>query len=286
MPAPAHPVSCRLQGGLGNQLFQIFATLNYAIRYRRRFVFLNTPRLLVGTPRPTYWNTLFQRLSPVLVPHWNAPRLLPEAQLSYYPLAKPPPHETTVLVGYFQSEHYFAENYEMIGRILQLDAQRDLVLQETVTDLRPAPGCISLHFRLSDYKQLPNHYVLLPVHYYARALSHVLSCITNAESASVMYFCEDQDVAEVLEKIAWLQTLFPALPFRRGGQDRADWQQLLLMSACTHNIIANSTFSWWAAYLNKTPNKIVCFPSTWFGPAIAQDIHDLCPSTWVECHGK
>jgi len=53
------------------------------------------------------------------------------------------------------------------------------------------------------------------------------------------------------------------------------------MSCCQHNIIANSSFSWWAAYFNTNPNKIICYPEKWFGPQLSQhNTKDLFPPSW------
>jgi hypothetical protein len=76
---------------------------------------------------------------------------------------------------------------------------------------------------------------------------------------------------------------FPDLTFYKAEDNMMDWEQLLLMSCSDHNIIANSAFSWWAAYLNTNPNKLVCYPKTWFGGVnYDKQTSDLCPPNWIK----
>ena len=71
------------------------------------------------------------------------------------------------------------------------------------------------------------------------------------------------------------------MKFIKADDKAVDWQQLLLMSCCQHNIIANSTFSWWGAYFNENKNKIVCYPDVWFGSKLAHnDTKDLFLDSW------
>jgi hypothetical protein len=79
-----------------------------------------------------------------------------------------------------------------------------------------------------------------------------------------------------------LEVNFSLFKFERGNKELSDWEQMLLMSCCHHNIIANSSFSWWSAYFNFWEDKIVCYPSVWFGQLANNDTRDLCPSTFVK----
>ena len=87
----------------------------------------------------------------------------------------------------------------------------------------------------------------------------------------------------VLQKIQALQHMFKEenLSFIKVSDDIADWKQVLIMSNCHHHINANSTFSWWGAYFNSSPLKIVCYPNIWFGVNLQdKQMHDLCPEKW------
>ena len=77
-----------------------------------------------------------------------------------------------------------------------------------------------------------------------------------------------------------LEKEFPEYKFIRGENKLEDWEQMLFMSCCHHNIIANSSFSWWAAYFNFWPDKIICYPSIWFGEIARNNTKDLCPPQW------
>ena len=104
---------------------------------------------------------------------------------------------------------------------------------------------ISLHFRVGDYKFLPNHHPVLPLSYYTSALN-VMMRMTPART--VLYFYEAGDKAHVDQYIGLLKPLFPHMTFVSMDLTVPDYEQLALMACCSHQIIANSTFSWWGAW--------------------------------------
>jgi hypothetical protein len=99
----------------------------------------------------------------------------------------------------------------------------------------------------------------------------------------ILYTCEKEDDEIVSRRISYMSLHFSNVKFIKVNHDLEDWEQMLFMSLCNHNIIANSTFSWWSAYINDNPNKIVCYPSVWFGHAKSDwVIKDLHPESWIK----
>ena len=143
-----------------------------------------------------------------------------------------------------------------------------------------------MHFRLGDYKKYSKVHPIMPYEYYETALTkiqHVLYESNNIKNNfKVIYFCEDEDHAEVLITIQKLDEKFTNFDFIRGDNTLQDWEQMLYMSCCHHNIIANSSFSWWGAYFNSYIDKMVFYPSKWFGDTIKNDTRDLCPPEWIK----
>ena len=141
---------------------------------------------------------------------------------------------------------------------------------------------ISIHFRIGDYVNLPKHYHILKYEYYFKALTHIIYQLNNVK-LNVLYFCEEGDVEKVNIIINQLKENLSNISFIQCPFHFKDWEQMMFMSCCNHNIIANSTFSWWGAYLNQNNNKIVCYPSLWFEEKNNHlNTKDLFPESWIK----
>ena len=295
------PITCNLMGGLGNQLFQIFTTMAYAIRNKNRFYFVQSEFLGgQGTTirRDTYWNNFLTGLKLFLKPQEEPVSMLLREQ--GFPYRDFPtnlfanPNANLKLFGYFQSYKYFVNEYATICRFLGLDKKKEECLkvfqelqpeQTLFTDKSNINIVISMHFRLGDYKKLPEYHPIMTHKYYEKSLEFIKNKIknkANMDTFKVLYFCEEEDHEEVLETIRKLKKLNKNCEFIRASNQLSDWQQMLLMSCCHHNIIANSSFSWWGAYFNSNPDKMVTYPSKWFGPSAGHDTRDLCPPEWMK----
>jgi hypothetical protein len=186
-----------------------------------------------------------------------------------------------MLVGYFQSYKYFDLYKSQLLRLFKID-NKQFIMRELHRATVDFDNTISIHFRLGDYKKLPEYHPILTDEYYTNALNYIMKGGGSSnKNRNVLYFCEDNDHIDVLQIICNLQHIFTDLIFERADNRLYDWEQLLLMSLCKDNIIANSTFSWWAAYFNNNPNKTVCYPANWFGPKAGHDVADLFPEDWT-----
>ena len=289
-------ISCVIMGGLGNQLFQIYTTIALSIEMKTTFNFPNS-KLESDKRSDIYWGSFLKELnkntSLVDIKNLKIP-VYKEKDFKYNKIQILPElirkHGSIMLYGYFQSYKYFDKQYEQISRYIKLDDSRQAV-RSTYYKKYENKNIISIHFRMGDYKTLQNCHPILGDKYYINSIKFILNKTQkNSKEKSntkwtILYFCEDEDIDEIVNKIEKIKTECCEsceLEFERGGEPiMEDWQQLLLMSCCQHNIIANSSFSWWAAYFNNSPDKIICYPEKWFGPQLSQhDTKDLCPPSW------
>ena len=286
-----------IMGGLGNQLFQIFALLAYCLQHKLPFYFPTEP-IQHGHRKQTYWYTpLLQSLQPFVKapPTATPPILLHEQGFHYQPIPLYAHAKPMKLFGYFQSYKYFQDHQAQIYKLIRLQQTQDLIKAKTPYNYT---NLIAVHFRVGDYVNLPQCHPLMSLDYYIKALDRFLKdhspalCETLEQANNndtictwnILYFCEKNDQTYVETK--FIQPLQAHPPFQGKftfqciDHTLADWEQVIVMSLCRHHIIANSTFSWWGAYLGgKSPH--VYYPSTWFGPGMGnKNMADLFPPHW------
>jgi len=251
-------VSCFLYGGLGNQLFQIFTTIAYSMKHDVHFQFIHTENL---GKRPVYWGSFLKGLTPYLSTNIDPDAMYKITQKDDLPLEAP---QTTpvILDGYFQSPGFFEECYLAITTLIGITRLQDALFAK-FNETYSSKFCISMHFRRGDYKELQHIHPIMPLEYYENALSYI-TAVNIRDHYTVIYFCEDED-ADVIRNtdIAQLESSFPNCVFRR-FVGHSDWEEMLYMSCCSGHIIANSSFSWWGAYMDRRDNT-VCYPGKWFG---------------------
>ena len=165
----------------------------------------------------------------------------------------------TSLEGYFQSPKYF-EKYKDI--ILKDFTFRSYILDKANSFISQYPNPISIHIRRGDYVNHPGYWTITP-EYIQEALNHFTD-----NKYTFLIFSDD---------IEWCKQIFPeGVIFIEGNNQ---FEDLCLMSLCDHNIISNSSYSWWGAYLNQNKNKKIIEPKNWFTPA--KPLNDLYPKAWI-----
>jgi hypothetical protein len=282
-------ITCDLRGGLGNQLFQIFTTIAYSLQSRNPVKFANIETMGGGgcTLRYTYWNTFFSRLQPFLINTREFPLMeyIKENGFHYTPISiSSIMNKNVCLYGYYQSYKYFNECFLSICKMIRLEEMKQALLHKLPYDKHFLNNAITLHFRLGDYKKAQHFHPLMNDKYYEDSL-HYIEERTITEK-NVFYFCEEEDIEQVSQTIDILKSKFPKYQFIRADNELADWEQMLFMSCCRYNVIANSSFSWWGAYFNNDPKQMVIYPSIWFVETAGINVNDLFPSEWIKMEVK
>ena len=202
----------------------------------------------------------FRRNSLVIEPHFH-----------YWHGIKDVPDDC-YLTGYWQSENYFLKAAEQIRE----DFSFRPLLENKNADLAKeisSSNAVSLHVRRGDYINVSKNvavYETCSLDYYRLAIQHVVGIVKKPQ---LFVFSDDIEWVK-----ANLKTEHPCI-YVDHNHGSESYNDMRLMSQCRHNIIANSSFSWWGAWLNPNPDKIVVAPKRWF--ANGTDTRDLIPQSWV-----
>ena len=284
----------RLSGGLGNQLFQyaagrrlahiLCAELVLDLNWYAHIPSSDTPRIYELSHYPIHARTttsgeslwcrlhdgrLLRRLS-LLPRRWRHCR---EKSFAFEPLFLDL-SDNTYLDGYWQSYHYFEDVSDLIRAEL-MPIVSFSVQDNKVATLIAAENAVSVHVRRGDYvtnQTALGHHGLCSLDYYNEALERMLLYVARPH-----FFIFSDDPAWTREN---LRLPGPATFVNHNGPDTA-FQDLRLMSLCNHQITANSSFSWWGAWLNQYPEKMVIAPKRWFNQT-SHDTSDLLPDSWIK----
>jgi hypothetical protein len=251
----------RLMGGMGNQMFQWALAKRMSI-INDTEVILDTSFLdanINGVTKRNYSLNKFTNIDALNIYNFKNNGLTTKI-FTDPEIPKLPDYDNNYnlyLNGYFQSDIYFKDCDEHI--------RKDFKIPTNISDiLRKITGenSISMHIRRTDYLTSNGFHPVQNIKYYEDALSLL------GDYEKILVFSDD---------IQWCREnlKFERIEFIEGNEDVVD---IWLMSLCRDNIIANSSFSWWGAWLNNNPNKKVIAPSNWFA---SQQTY-IIPNNWIK----
>jgi hypothetical protein len=271
-------------GRLGNQLFQYASMIGMSLKYNQ----------LLGMPDWCYSKYFENYLSTNL--HNVTSKLIEEKAYNYTPiyydhLMSGNQSNVFDFFGYFQSEKYWQHCKEEVKKALTFNKTFKLQVQAKYQDALAMNDAkkevIAISIRRGDYVNNPN-YAQIPITWYFTALNEHL----NWKQANIIIFSDDIDYCKLhfgcFKNVYYADNNFnntnKSLYF---AENQSAIEQLCLMSMCDHFIIANSTFSWWGAYLGEKEHSIVIRPTEHLDGKLkaSHDTKDYYPERWLAYAG-
>ncbi len=301
-PPIKNTVTVRLLGGLGNQMFQYASALGLAMRQNRELFLdissfeayktwpyqldcLDVPQdIYQGPPLavPTS-NTLKDRIVRKLKGGYTLRAgIYKEPHYHYDPEINALSDEEILLEGYFQSALYFAGAEDLIRERFQPKRPLTNSASSWAEKITKASCSISLHVRRGDYlsEAASGTHTALDKAYYNRAITLMKDLV--GKEAEFFLFSDDPDfITEAFRDLPNAHIVRPN-PLDSSSTS-ASWEDMFLMAKCHHNIIANSSYSWWGAWLNAHEKKRVIAPASWFtSEKLAnRNALDVYPDGWI-----
>lgn len=258
-----------IDGGLGNQLFMIFTCISKAIDERRDFSIFP---IYNNSIRSYYFTSILKSLLFKVAPNIPSNDVYKEPSFLYQEI----PDNLKVIRGYFQSPKYFHHNRDNIMNILGFNEFK----QRFNFDFK----AVAIHLRFGDMSFNRGNHAILKKEYFIKALLTLINKI-NPEEYRFIIFGEKNDDEIINDYLKNFNRFFDIKfeKFYDIYEGICDWKELLYMSSCEHFIIANSTYSWFGAYLsNNTQKNIIC-PTEWFGVNNQNNsLEDLFMDDWIK----
>ena len=281
-------IAMRIRGGLGNQLFQYATGRAVAHRlgvplaldlrdwaqdrpYAMSLEHFNVSHVEPENLPPGKGDSFVEMLGKVLRARWMT--VYREATMGYDPGIERLT-DNTLLKGYWQSERYFARAGDVIREDLSFKTPPGEETARLLEEIAPRPA-VSLHIRRGDYVSNAKYnaaHGTAGLDYYARAAE----AVAERMAQEPVFYAFSDDPAWVREN---LQLPFE-LNFVTHNTGATAHDDLRLMAACRHHIIANSSFSWWGAWLNPRKDKVVVAPKRWYAGE-GRDNPDITPAGWL-----
>jgi len=262
-------ISTNHRGGLGNVMFKLSAVISLALDNNVEYLFSNQFIRNVdsvatkGFPDYRVYYTNVLRNIEFIKELPNPYIVYEELGFHYTPISYQS-GTNLLLSGGFQSEKYFKNNKQYIIDLYKPNTEISNLIKTNYSDINTY---VSIHVRRGDYLKFPNHHPQQTIEYYKEAVEII------GVNKTYIIFSDD---------IEGCKPLFDFIPNKFFYNSGTDWLDMYIMSMCEHNIICNSTFSWWGAYLNQNPNKKVIAPKKWFGSVYGDwDTSDLIPDEWL-----
>lgn len=288
-------VTAILSGGLGNQMFQyaaakaLSARLDspfqldiYSFSRKTKSTIRNYELHIFDISAPVALTTkgkLVTKFYPLIQKYRGFFQRLGIFTDTYAILYQPKSQDikgNVLLYGYFQNEKYFKSIENELRRDFSFKAPlagKNLDVCKRVQ----GTNSIAIHIRRGDYltnQSSISNFITLDKDYYERAIGHVLASFDNPE-----FYIFSEDFEWISENLNFKDYPVTFIDWNKGKDSYIDMQ---LMSLCKHNVIANSSFSWWGAWLNTNPDKIVIAPGIWFRSEEKNALlRDFYPEGWV-----
>ena len=273
----------RLMGGLGNQMFQYSLGRRLALERNTKLV-LDLSHLdnQPGGEVPREFELDCFKIAASLIhqPAEHKKGFFSKAPTVYRELHPGYDAEVlnssnnTLLIGYWQTEKYFKARQAQIREDFTFIKPLSKKKQAIAGQIKASSNSVALQVRRGDYvthKGSKQFHGLTPMDYYKKAVKHIASKVGQP---NFFVISDDYEWCQENLKLGFPTVFVEHVP----GTGQEDMN---LMSQCKHQIIANSSYGWWAAWLNKSHHKIIIAPKVWFKEKTANSQIDIVPTSWL-----